>query len=456
MIQLPVYVSRFMDVFRKKGFKIYVVGGSIRDLLLGNPPAGGPKDWDFATSATPEKILKLFPKGFYNNKFGTVGISQEEKNPSAGSGLKHIFEVTTFRTEGDYKDNRRPEKVTWAKTIEEDLARRDFTINAIAYDGKIFTDPYKGQEDIKKKLIRAVGDPDKRFQEDALRLMRAVRLSSELGFLIEDKTRDSIRNNAKLIKEISFERIRDEFLRILVSKNPAEGVLFLRSCGLLEQILPEIDACFEIPQKSPKRHHIYDVGTHLVMALKHTPSKDVITRFATLLHDIGKVKAFKKDEKSGLITFYNHEVIGAKQAGQIADRFRLSKNDKDKLVMLVREHQFTVSEIQTDKAIRRFIRGVGRDNIQDMLDLRTGDRVGSGSTATSWRLDLFKKRLIEVQKKPFSISDLKIDGKDIMKELKIKPGPQVGKILNELFEEVVEGKLKNEKKALLERMINLK
>ncbi len=445
MITLPTYVKSFMDKFTKKGFQIYVVGGSIRDLLLSKVH----KDWDFATSATPEETLELFPKGFSNNKFGTVGITIEDGK------TKHVFEVTTFRTEGEYKDHRHPEKIEWAKTIEEDLARRDFTVNAIAYDGKKFTDPYNGQEDLKKKLIRAVGDPDKRFKEDALRLMRAVRLSSELGFLIDEKTRDSIRANAPLIKEIAWERIRDEFMRILNSENPAEGVLFLRSCGLLEQILPEIDKAFEIPQKSPKRHHIYDVGTHLVMALKHTPSKDPVVRFATLLHDIGKIKTFKKDPETGLITFYNHEVVGAKQAGQIADRFKLSKKDKDKLVLLVRQHQFTVTELQTDKAIRRFIREVGKENIQDMLDLRTGDRVGSGSTPTSWRLDLFKKRLVEVQKKPFSISDLKIDGKDVMKELKIKPGPKVGKILNELFEEVVEGKLKNEKLVLLKHLKSL-
>lgn len=431
-----------MDKFRNNGYQIYVVGGSIRDLVLGKVH----KDWDFATSATPEEILKLFPDGFYNNKFGTVGIQIEDQK------TKHVFEVTTFRTEGEYKDRRRPEKIEWTKTIEEDLARRDFTINAIAYDGRQFVDPYNGQEDTKKKLIRAVGDPDKRFKEDALRLMRAVRLSSELGFLIDEKTRESIRENAKLIKEIAWERIRDEFMRILNSENPAEGLLFLRSCGLLEQILPEVGAAFEIPQKSPKRHHIYDVGTHLVMALKHTPSKDPIVRFATLLHDIGKVKTFRKDKETDLITFYNHEVVGAKQAAQIAERFKLSRKDKEKLVLLVRHHQFTVSEIQTDKAIRRFIRDVGKENVQDMLDLRTGDRIGSGSTPTSWRLDLFKKRLEEVQKKPFSITDLKIDGNDIMKKLKIKPSKKVGEILHELFEEVAEGKLKNEKSALLKKL----
>lgn len=246
--------------------------------------------------------------------------------------------------------------------------------------------------------------------------------------------------------------MRDEFLKILASDNPAEGVLFMRSAGLLEFIFPEVDECFTIPQKSPKRHHIYDVGTHLVMSLKHCPSKDPITRFAAFLHDVGKVKTFKKDPQTELITFYNHEVVGAKIASDIADRLKLSKKQKEKLVLLVRMHQFTVSELQTDKAVRRFIRQVGKEFLQDILDVRTADRIGSGSTPTSWRLDLFKKRLEEVQKQPFSVSDLKISGNDVMKELKIKPGPKVGEILNKLFEEVAEGKLKNEKTILLKKI----
>lgn len=446
MQKLPSLISDFLENFRKNGYQIYIVGGAVRELLLGRKPA----NWDFATSATPEKILKLYPNSFYNNKFGTVGI------PLKQGKEKLILEVTTFRKEGEYKDFRHPTGVQWAKTIEEDLARRDFTINAIAYDGKELIDPYGGQKHLKERLIVAVGDPDRRFSEDALRKMRAVRLSSELGFLIEEKTRESIRKNAHLIIKVSAERIRDELFRILASQNPAEGILFLRSCGLLGFILPEVDNCFEIPQKSPKRHHIYDVGTHLVMALKHCPSKDVITLFAALLHDVGKAQTFKKDEKTGLITFYNHEVVGAKIASEIADRLRLSKKDKDKLVTLVRQHQFTVTELQTDKAIRRFIRNVGKEYIQDMLDLRTGDRLGSGSTLTSWRLELFKKRLQEVQKKPSAISDLKITGTDVMKTLRIKAGPKVGEILQKLFSEVEEGKLKNERKELLKKLQEMK
>jgi tRNA nucleotidyltransferase (CCA-adding enzyme) len=436
MLTLPDYIIDFMKTFREKGYRIYVVGGAVRDLLLDKKT----NNWDFTTNATPEEIQKLFPDAYYNNTYGTVTIPLKDKI---------LLEITPFRKESDYIDSRHPSQIEWAKTLEEDLARRDFTINSLAFDGENIIDPYQGQEHIKKKLIVAVGDADKRFTEDALRLMRAIRFASQLGFFIEGKTREAIKRNAEMITKISWERIRDELLKIIASDNPAEGILFLRNCELLKYMLPELDIAFMIPQKSPQRHHIYDVGTHSVMALKYCPSKDVITRLATLLHDVGKTKTFRRDDKTGLITFYNHEVIGTKMVKEIAERLRLSNKEKEKLVRLVQYHQFTVSEIQTDKAVRRFIREVGKEYLQDMLDLRTGDRIGSGATPTSWRLELFKKRLDEVQKEPFQIKDLKIDGEDVMKELNLKPGPKVGEILKKIFNEVVEGKVKNERQALM-------
>ncbi len=435
MIELPKSVSDFLNEFHTKGFKIYIVGGAVRNLILGEEI----DNWDFTTNARPEKIQDMFSDSFYNNDYGTVSIPKGNL----------IFEVTPFRKEDNYEDHRHPEKIEWAETVEEDLGRRDFTINAIAYDGKQVIDPFSGQKHLKDKLIVAVGDPDRRFREDALRLIRGIRFASQLGFMIEEKTRSSIEKNAKLITKISWERIRDEFFKILSSQHPSEGVLFLRNTGLLTFILPEVDICFTIPQKSPKRHHIYDVGTHLVMALKHCPSKDPITRFATLIHDVGKAKTFRRDDKTGLITFYNHEVVGEKLATQIADRFKLSNKDKDKLVKLVQFHQFTVSEIQTDKAVRRFIRNVGKEYLDDIIDLRFGDRIGSGAKPDSWRFDLFRKRLIEVQKQPFQIKDLKVNGEDVMKILKINPGPKVGEILKSIFDKVVDGKIKNEKEPLL-------
>ncbi len=445
MLSLPNDVKKFMRVFEQKGFQIYIVGGAVRDLLLGKKTVSLDDNWDFTTNATPEEILKLFPKGYYNNQFGTVGIAQEKK----------IFEVTTFRKESEYEDLRHPKKISWAKTINEDLARRDLTINAMAYDGKKIIDLFDGQKHLEEKLISTVGDPNKRFSEDALRLIRTIRFASQLGFVIDEKTRVAIQKNSPLIKNISWERIRDEFIKILSSNYPSEGILFLHATGLLAQILPELDICFVIPQKSPKRHHIFDVGTHQVMALKSCPSKDPITRFAALIHDIGKTNTFKKDSKTALITFYNHEVVGTKLAKNIADRFKLSNKQKEKLVRLVQYHQFTVTENMSDKGVRRFIREVGKEYIQDVLDVRTGDRIGSGAKPTSWRLELFKKRLIEVQKKPFKITDLKINGNDVMKTLKIKPGPQVGKILKNLFDLVVNNKLKNDRETLLNKLITM-
>ncbi len=445
-MKLPDFIQNFMKQFQTAGFKIYIVGGTVRGLLMNKTV----DDWDFTTNAKPEEIMKLFPHSFYENTFGTVGIPEEI------DGEKVVFEVTTFRKESGYSNTRHPDNVEWADKIEEDLARRDFTMNAIAFDGTEYVDPYAGKKDIEAKIIRAVGDPDIRFNEDALRLMRAIRQSSQLQFHIEEKTLESIKKNAHLIKLISWERIREEFFKILESDFPAEGIYLLKDVGILKDILPEVTSCFDIDQVSPERHHIYDVGTHLIESLRHCSSKDPITRFATLIHDIGKKETYRKDEKTGIITFYNHEVVGAQQAEQIADRFKLSNKQKEKLVNLVRLHQFTVSEEQSDKAIRRFIREVGVENIDEMLALRTGDRLGSGSSETSWRTELFKKRIEEVQVVPFSIKDLKIDGNDVMKELGIKPGPEIGKILETIFEEVDEGKLQNEREVLLKKLHDYK
>lgn len=451
-IQLPPFVLEIIKRLEKAGHEAYVVGGAVRDILMGRPV----DDWDFTTNATPEEILKVFPEGFYDNVFGTVGVSDKSsENP---------YEVTTFRLEFGYSDKRRPDKVEWGKSLKEDLSRRDFTINAMALrpaslvQGKPapeIIDSFGGQKDLKAKLIRAVGDPNKRFSEDALRMMRAVRIAAELGFLIEEKTFAAIKKNATLINKIAKERVKDELFKIVSSPNPYDGMIIFRNSGLMTEILPELENCFGVEQKSPQRHHIYDVGTHLLMSLKMCKSEDPVTRFATLIHDIGKPKTFKK-LSTGVITFYNHEVVSTKIAEDVADRLRFSNKEKNKLLKLVRWHQFTVSEMQTDSAVRRFIRNVGLENVEDMLALRTADRLGSGARETSWRLEDFKKRLVEVQKQPFSVRDLKINGNDVMKALMLKPGPRVGEILEQLFKEVEEKKIPNEKKVLLAKLKEFK
>ena len=448
-INLPLFVKEILKKFLKVGHEIYIVGGAVRDILMKKEI----HDWDFTTNATPEIILGLFPDGFYDNLFGTVRVLNQSS----------IYEITTFRKETSYSDSRHPDKIFWGKTIEEDLIRRDFTIDAMALKPILnsqfsilnfeLIDPHHGQKDIQTKIIKAVGDPDKRFAEDALRMMRAIRIATQLGFSIEEKTFAAIKKNVNLLDKISAERVRDELLKLLSYPFAADGYMLLRNSGLAEKILPDVEKGFGVEQKSPGRHHIFDVGTHSVMSLKFSKSLDSIVNLAILLHDVGKPTVARN--KNGIITFYNHEMLGASITRNIAEHLKLSKKDTQRLVTLVRWHQFSVDERQTDKAIRRFIRNVGKENLNDMLILRTADRLGGGAQETSWRLERFKQKLIEVQKEPFLVTDLKINGNEIMKALKIHPGPLIGKLLNQLFEEVVDKKIKNEKGTLLKRLKQL-
>jgi putative nucleotidyltransferase with HDIG domain len=345
----------------------------------------------------------------------------------------------------------------WGKSLEEDLARRDFTVNAMAIslDAKAneikIVDPFNGQHDLDFGDIKAVGDPNKRFTEDALRLMRAIRFATQLAFKIEEKTWGAIKSNATTITKISSERVRDELIKILSSDFPADGVRLLLNAGLLEFILPELVKGAGMMQKGT--HHKDDVLTHSIKALEHCKNSNWVVRFATLIHDVGKPATFI--ERNGKATFYNHETAGAHIAKAICDRLHFSKADKDKVYMLVRWHMFSVSEFLTDAAVRRFIRRIGSDNTTDMLDLRIADRLGSGSRETSWRLEDFKKRIIEVQKHIPSVTDLKVNGKDVMEVLKLGPGPKVGEILEILFEEIIEDPDKNDRERLLARIIEL-
>lgn len=416
--------------------EIFVVGGAVRDLLLGREV----KDWDLTTNLVPEEILKLFPKNsYYNNLFGTVGIIGK---------YEEIFEVTTYRSEEGYTDSRHPDRVIWGKSLEEDVKRRDFTINAMAMDinGKIF-DFWDGQNDLKNNLIRTVGNPDERFGEDALRMIRAIRLAAQLKFQIEEKTFASIVKNAKLINNIANERIRDELFKILVTDKPGDGLIVLKNSGILAEIMPEILEGVGMEQRG---HHIYDVWKHSLEALNNCSSLNPITRLAALLHDIGKPVVMKKIGDNN--TFHNHEVMGSRIALTIGKRLKLSKDELQQLFILTRWHMFTVSEMQTDSAVRRFIKNVTVPYLDEMIALRRGDRLGSGAKETSWRWELFKKRLIEVQTQPFSVKDLKVDGKDVMEILKIKPSRKVGEVLDALFAEVEKDVKLNVREILLEKI----
>lgn len=475
-LDLPQFVLNILRNFSESGFEIYIVGGAVRDLLMGKDVG----DWDFTTNAKPEDILKLFPEGFYDNKFGTVGLPLK-KVTDDGSEIIEIYEITTYRTEAGYTDRRHPDMVLWGKTLEEDLARRDFTINAMAIkpmtndqfpmsNGQFpiapstslgtslrlgnfqLIDPYEGQKDIQNKLIRAVGDASSRFNEDALRIMRCVRIATELGFLIEEKTFQAIKEKAFLLSEISGERIRDELLKIMASEHPTDGVMILHNGGVLEVILPELEKGVGLAQA---KHHIHDVFKHSVESLRNCPSSDSIVRLATLLHDVGKSYTYKGEGAER--TFFNHEVESARIARDIAQRLHFSKEQRDKFATLIRWHQFSVDEFQTDKAIRRFIVRVGNKYLGDIFDVRIGDRLGSGCTkAESWRLKKYKQRTIDVQKHIPSVKDLKVNGKDVMEVLGIGPGPKVGEILNKLFEEITEDSTKNEREYLIKRIKKLK
>lgn len=465
-LELPISVLCILKRLQEAGYTAEIVGGAVRDVLLHLPT----KDWDITTNAKPEEILPLFTESFYENNYGTVMVAQKHVGeqfkfacPTGEEDL--VFDITTYRADGEYRNHRQPEEVTWGASIEEDLQRRDFTINAIALRIEksildsvdpessqsievdcTLIDPFSGQEDLTAKKIRTVGVASERFEEDALRMLRAIRFAVTLGFVIEQEAGDAISAHAASLSLISWERKSSEFLKMLASPAPSVAIVFLDRFALLEHIVPEL-----LPMKGVKQsgHHIYDVWEHSIRALQACSSKDPVVRLATLLHDVGKPLTFQQTDQ-GTITFYNHEVVGARVAKQVAARLRLAKHDCDRVFTLVRWHMFTYESFAPDAYIRRFIRRVGLENIEDMFALRTGDRVGSGSKASSWRLEELKERIWAELHQPLKITDLAIDGTDIMSTLSLTPGPLVGKILNALLEDVLDEPAHNTKEYLQE------
>ncbi len=449
-MQIPKEVKLVLGDLKKNGYEAYVVGGCVRDLLRG----ADPEDWDITTNAKPEEIKKIFPKSFYENKFLTVTVQTGSKNEK----LKEI-EVTTFRTEAKYTDKRHPDEIRFAKTIEEDLARRDFTINAIAIGQKIenrrqkieVVDPFGGQEDLKNKIIRAVGRAEERFNEDALRMMRAVRLAVILGFEIEKETAEAIQKNSVWIKHISQERARDELLKIIMSERAMEGVELLRKLSLLRYILPELEEGYEVGQN---KHHIYSCYEHNLKSLDFTAKKgfNKQVRLAALFHDIAKPRV--KSGEGVDSTFYGHEIVGAKITYQILNRLKFSKKDIEKIVKLVRYHLFYYNVDEVGEAsVRRLVRQVGLENMEELLQLRMADRIGSGvPKAEPYKLRHLKYIIEKVSQDPISTKMLKVSGNDVMAILKIKSGPKVGQILDILLGLTLEDPKKN-KKEFLEKEI---
>jgi len=470
---VPKEVKNIIAGLNKAGFEAYVVGGCVRDFLRDTDP----NDWDITTNAKPEEIQKVFPNSFYENKFLTVSVKTESKD----SKLSEI-EITTYRSDATYSDKRHPDEVQFAKTIEEDLARRDFTVNAMAIDleahnlklktkekssklkasGFKIVDPFDGQSDLKKKIIKTVGNPEERFSEDALRMLRAVRFATTLsaqggpasGWKIEEKTKEAIKKNSIWLEAVSQERIRDEFLKIVMADKPIEGIELLRELNLLKYVLPELLENYGVSQN---KHHIYDCYWHALKALEFTAKKkfNIYVRLASLLHDIAKPKV--KSGQGEEATFYNHEVVGAKITFQILNRLKFPKKDVEKITKLVRYHLFyyNVGEVG-DASVRRLVKNVGTENVEELLQVRMADRIGSGvPKAEPYKLRHLKYLIDRVSQDPISAKMLKINGNDLMKSLDIKPGPKIGQILDVLLGYVLDDPEKNNKEFLSSKALEL-
>jgi putative nucleotidyltransferase with HDIG domain len=438
----PEVVADICRTLIEAGFEAYLVGGCVRDMMLGRPA----KDWDVTTNATPDEIVARFADTIYENDFGTVGIKTESEDPKV-----KVVEVTTYRIEGTYTDKRHPDEVRFAKTVEEDLSRRDFTVNAMALapDGALI-DPYGGMLDLKERTIRTVGDPRTRFEEDALRLMRAVRFAVELDFDIAFATRRAIIECARELEAIAKERVRDELVKILMAPRAAKGIVMLEELGLLPFILPELREGIGMGQN---KHHVYTVFEHNVRALDYAARQEysLEVRMASLLHDVGKPKAKRGEGPDS--TFYQHEYIGARMALRMLDRLRFSKEFTEYVAHLVRWHMFYYDVGSVSAAgVRRFIVRVGPDNIDDLLKVREADRIGSGvAKAVPYRLRHFLFMIEKVKHDPITPKMLALDGNALMALLGIVPGPRVGWILAALLEEVLDDPERNTKEYLAER-----
>lgn len=431
---IPPPVRQFATRFSEAGFSLYIVGGAVRDHLLGRAV----NDYDFATDAQPHEVIKLFkrviPTGI---KHGTVTVLYQ--------GFSH--EVTTFRTDGTYGNHRHPDSVRFVSSLEEDLARRDFTINALAVhalDGSL-VDYHGGLADVRSKTIRAIGVPSQRFEEDALRILRACRFVSQLEFTIEEETFLAMRGAVSRLKSVSGERIRAELMKIMEARSPSPGLLAMERCGALDILLPELAAGRGVTQKG---NHIHDVLAHGIASCEAAPAGKPLVRLAALLHDIGKPAA-KQLGDDGEATFHQHELIGERMAKAILDRLKFSNEERAKILNLVRNHMFHYTEAWSDGAVRRFVNKVGIDAIGDLFDLRRADREGIDGATGFEDLVIFADRIASVlaQSDALSLKDLGIDGHDLAR-LGIPKGPQMGMVLDMLLQTVLDDPSQNEPERL--------
>lgn len=446
---IPLEVQAVTDGLRKEGYEAYLVGGCVRDLLLGRTP----KDWDVTTNAKPTDIQAIFPDSFYENDFGTVGVKTSSEDPRLA-----VVEVTPYRTETGYSDRRRPDEVIFGESLEDDLARRDFTINAIALEdskGQV-VDPYQGQKDIESRVLRTVGNAEARFEEDGLRLMRAVRLVAELEFALDGDTAAAIQTKSGNLAHISRERIRDEFVRILESTQPMMALVLAHRLGILEYIAPDLIRGIGVDQNQA---HSYDVFEHNMRALQHAADKGwpLDTRLSALFHDVSKPETRRWSDEKNDWTFHGHEVVGSRVARKALEDLRFSRETIEKVTKMVRWHMFFSDPEQiTLSAVRRMIVNVGQENIEDLLNLRICDRIGTGRPKEQpFRFRRYKAMVEEALRDPISVGMLKTDGKRIMDKFHVQPGPRIGHILHALLEEVLEDPKKNIEEYLDDRTAQL-
>lgn len=437
---IPKEIEEVFWRFEEAGSEVYLVGGCVRDFLLGKEA----KDYDLTTPLEPDEILDLFDDHTcytIGKKFGTIGILT-----SIGT-----IEITTFRIDGEYIDNRKPKRVTYTKSLKEDLARRDFTINAMAYNPKCgLVDPFSGQEDLKKMQISTVGDPDQRFQEDGLRILRAIRFMGQLGFDISPKVQKSIKKNSHLIKRLSVERVRDEMEKILLLEKPSFCLYKLVELGVMEKIFPSIMDTVDFDQRSP--YHDKTLFDHIACVVDNTPRK-LSLRLAALFHDIEKPSTLTIDSETGKGHFYGHDILGSERAVEILSKLHEPKILVKEVSLLIREHM-KVHDYMTDKALRRQIHRVGEDLILDLYDLMAADMACTyDARSVQWILDRKDRIQSLLEQGVVKKDQLAVSGKDLL-DLGLEEGPEIGRILKELQEMVVEDPSLNRRNELLTYLKN--
>ncbi|HSQ58900.1 MAG TPA: HD domain-containing protein [Acidobacteriota bacterium] len=438
--RVPPPVAALLRALHAAGHRAVLVGGCVRDLARGVDVG----DWDVGTSAKPVQVQALFPRTVPTGlKHGTVTVLTEDRP----------VEVTTFRVESGYSDARHPDQVAFTDDLRADLERRDFTVNAMAWDpiADREEDPFGGRADLAAGILRAVGDPAVRFHEDGLRPVRAARFTATLEMDLEPTTFEALRGARERVALVAVERVRDELMKMLGAPLPSRGFEVLRRSGLLDLILPELAACVAVPQN---RYHAYDVYFHTLFTCDAAPREKPEVRLAALFHDVGK-PATRVERAGGEATFYNHQFESARLTERAMTRLRFSRETTDRVVHLVKQHMFDYRPVWTDAAVRRFLRAVGPEHVADLFDLRIADNVGNGTkVGFPHYLGELTGRIegILSAAHAFTIRDLAVDGRDVMRERRVPAGPAVGRILDQLLEEVIEHPERNDRPYLLRRL----